>query len=117
EIRIPPLRERPEDILPLAEVFLEDLGRSMGRPAAGISRDAREWLIDYPWPGNVRELRNAIERAILLCDGGLITRDHLPAAAARIRSPRPLDAGAAAVAPPPAGDLDLEAVERGLIEQ
>ncbi len=52
----------------------------MGRPAAGISRDAREWLLAYPWPGNVRELRNAIERAILLCDGGLITRDHLPAA-------------------------------------
>ncbi|HYU16356.1 MAG TPA: sigma 54-interacting transcriptional regulator, partial [Candidatus Acidoferrum sp.] len=73
-IHIPPLRQRPEDILPLAETFLEDLGRTMGRPAAGISRDAREWLLEYPWPGNVRELRNAIERAILLCDGGLITR-------------------------------------------
>jgi DNA-binding NtrC family response regulator len=55
-----------------------DLGRSMGRPAAGISRDAREWMLSHPWPGNVRELKNAIERAILLCDGGLITRDHLP---------------------------------------
>jgi len=51
----------------------------MGRPAAGISRDAREWLLSYSWPGNARELKNAIERAILLCDGGLITRDHLPA--------------------------------------
>ena len=77
-ISIDPLRSRKEDILPLAEVFLDDLGRTMGRPAAGISRDAREWLLDYGWPGNVRELRNAIERAILLCDGGLITRDHLP---------------------------------------
>jgi transcriptional regulator with GAF, ATPase, and Fis domain len=78
QIHIAPLRERPEDILPLGEAFLEDLGRTMGRPAAGISRDAREWLLAYPWPGNVRELRNAIERAILLCDGGLITHDHLP---------------------------------------
>ncbi len=59
----------------------------MGRPAAGISRDAREWLLAYAWPGNVRELRNAIERAILLCDGGLITREHLPAAVAAPTAP------------------------------
>ncbi len=63
----------------------------MGRPAAGISRDAREWLLAYAWPGNVRELRNAIERAILLCDGGLITREHLPAAVGR---PAPAAPGA-----------------------
>jgi transcriptional regulator with PAS, ATPase and Fis domain len=79
QIHIPALRDRRQDILPLAEAFLEDLGRNMGRPAAGISRDAREWLLSHAWPGNVRELRNAIERAILLCDGGLITHDHLPA--------------------------------------
>src|SRR5262249_1338650 len=78
QIPIAPVRERKDDILPLAEACLLDLGRSMGRPAAGISRDAREWMLSYPWPGNVRELKNAIERAILLCDGGLITRDHLP---------------------------------------
>ena len=93
EIAIPPLRQRPEDILPLAQSFLEELGESMGRPAAGISRDAREWLLAHSWPGNVRELRNAIERAILLCDGGLITREHLPAAVARPEAPR--GAGAA----------------------
>ncbi|HEY2955339.1 MAG TPA: sigma 54-interacting transcriptional regulator, partial [Candidatus Eisenbacteria bacterium] len=80
EIQVPPLRARGEDILPLAEAFVEDLGKTMGRPAAGISRDAREWLLAYLWPGNVRELRNAIERAILLCDGGLISHEHLPAA-------------------------------------
>jgi transcriptional regulator with GAF, ATPase, and Fis domain len=83
QIQIAPLRQRGEDILPLAEGFLTDLGRTMGRPAAGISRDAREWLLSYSWPGNARELRNAIERAILLCDGGLITRDHLPVPMAR----------------------------------
>jgi len=78
QIAIAPLRERREDVLPLAEMFLEDLGRTMGRPAAGISQEARAWLLEHPWPGNVRELRNAIERAILLCDGGLVTTAHLP---------------------------------------
>jgi transcriptional regulator with GAF, ATPase, and Fis domain len=116
EIRVPSLRERPEDILPLAESFLEDLGKAMGRPAAGISRDGRAWLLEYPWPGNVRELRNAIERAILLCDGGLITRQHLPAL-----SWTPAPAKAAAVLEPVTplvpGSVDLEAVDKGYIEQ
>jgi len=120
EIRIPPLRERPADTLPLAESFLAELGQTMGRPAAGISRDAREWLLDYPWPGNVRELRNAIERAILLCDGGLITREHLPAGLSRPADVAYEAAGTeplAAAAPLPAGGVDLEAVERGYIER
>src|SRR5439155_5318606 len=119
EIPIAPLRERPEDILALADAFLEDLGRTMGRPAAGISRDAREWLVAYAWPGNVRELRNAIERAILLCDGGLIAREHLPtvvsrngeAAAARGNG----SAGHDGIHP--GTGMDLGAVERGLVEK
>jgi DNA-binding NtrC family response regulator len=78
EIHLPPLRERRDDILPMAEAFLEEVGRSVGRPAAGISRDALSALLAYPFPGNVRELRNAIERATIMCDGGLITVDHLP---------------------------------------
>ncbi len=88
----------------------------MGRPAAGISRDAREWLLAYHWPGNVRELRNAIERAILLCDGGLITRDHLPAALGR---PAALPAGGDldTAAPLPAGGVDLEDVEKSFVER
>jgi transcriptional regulator with GAF, ATPase, and Fis domain len=77
EIRIPALRERPEDILPLAGAFLEEIGAELGRPAAGISRDAREALLRYAWPGNVRELRNVLERASILCDGGLVTHEHL----------------------------------------
>jgi transcriptional regulator with GAF, ATPase, and Fis domain len=135
EIALPPLRERPEDILELAEVFLEDLGRTMGRPAAGISRDARDWILAYPWPGNVRELRNAIERAILLCDGGLITRDHLPAAVGRPEPARPPAANGAGPlaaagvgpgagsspfdpgAPLPPGGVDLDEVERTLVEK
>ncbi|HKY32387.1 MAG TPA: sigma 54-interacting transcriptional regulator [Candidatus Polarisedimenticolia bacterium] len=121
-IPLPPLRERREDILPMAESFLQDLGRTMGRPAAGISRDAREFLMGHAWPGNARELRNAIERAILLCDGGLITREHLPAAPGR-----PAPAGGAAAqagngspdpaAPLPPGGVDLESVDRQFVER
>jgi two-component system NtrC family response regulator len=117
-VHISPLRERTEDILPLAETFLDELGRTMGRPAAGISRDAREWLLAHPWPGNVRELRNAIERAILLCDGGLITRVHLPQPQVRL-------AALAAVAngdhgnrrPQATEDLNIDVVERGLVAE
>jgi len=119
EIRLPALRDRPEDIPLLADTFLGDLGRAMGRPAAGISRDAEQWLLEYDWPGNVRELRNAIERAILLCDGGLITRDHLPAltrrppAAVAKRTNGHVDPEAAL----PTGGVDLEALERDFVEK
>jgi DNA-binding NtrC family response regulator len=78
EIDLPPLRERQQDILPMAEAFLDEIGALIGRKAAGISRDAHVALQSYRWPGNVRELRNALERAIILCDGGLITLEHLP---------------------------------------
>jgi Nif-specific regulatory protein len=113
EIHVPALRERPEDILPMADAFVEELGRTMGRPAAGISKDARDWLLAYAWPGNVRELRNAIERAILLCDGGLITHEHMPTVVAR---PKPAPAGPSAPAAslPPEG-VDLEAMEKGFV--
>ena len=78
EIGLPPLRERQPDILPMAEAFLEEIGALVGRKAAGISREASTALQTYDWPGNVRELRNALERAVILCDGGLITLEHLP---------------------------------------
>ena len=76
-IRLPPLRDRPADILPLSEAFLAEIGRGLGRPPGGISRQARKLLVEYHWPGNVRELRNILERSAILCDGGLITEDHL----------------------------------------
>jgi two-component system NtrC family response regulator len=119
EIHIPPLRERPDDILPLAESFLEELGPTVGRPAAGISRDAREWLLSYPWPGNARELRNAIERAILHCDGGLITREHLPAAVGRPEAARSSGGNGLLdpATPLPPGGVDLENLDRGLVEK
>src|SRR6185503_3032658 len=104
-IALPPLRERTEDILPLAEVFLEELGPRVGRPAAGISRAAREILLAYAWPGNVRELRNVLERATILCEGGLITNEHLPIELARREeASRP----AAPASDFPAGGVDLQ---------
>jgi transcriptional regulator with GAF, ATPase, and Fis domain len=77
DIRVTPLRERRADILPLSEAFLQEIAKSFGRPPAGLTRDAREALLHHHWPGNVRELRNALERAAILCEGGLITARHL----------------------------------------
>jgi transcriptional regulator with GAF, ATPase, and Fis domain len=77
DIRIPPLRERPADVLPLSETFLQEIGKSFGRPPAGLTKDAREALLGHEWPGNVRELRNALERAAILAEGGLIHTQHL----------------------------------------
>ncbi|HEU4394526.1 MAG TPA: sigma-54-dependent Fis family transcriptional regulator [Planctomycetota bacterium] len=113
EIRLPPLRERPDDILPLAEAFLDEVGAVVGRPAAGISRDAREVLLGYRWPGNVRELRNVLERATILCDGGLIAADHLPRELSRAEGVvRDGPVGAVAAL---AGGFNLEAAEKDLI--
>jgi DNA-binding NtrC family response regulator len=77
DIQIPPLRERPSDIAPLTETFLLEIGRAFGRPPAGLTREARQALLQYQWPGNVRELRNVLERAAILCEGGLIDANHL----------------------------------------
>jgi len=113
EIGLPPLRERPDDILPLAEAFLEELGSAVGRPAGGISREAREVLLGYRWPGNVRELRNVLERATILCDGGLVAAEHLPRELSR-PEPAAGDGKATAGAPAP-GSFNLEAAEKDLI--
>ena len=77
DIQIPPLRDRSSDIVPLSEAFLQEIGRSFGRPAADLTRDARQALLQYHWPGNVRELRNVLERAAILCEGALIDTNHL----------------------------------------
>jgi two-component system response regulator HydG len=79
EFNIPPLRERPEDILPLAGLFLQELSEGKTRLSPAVA----DWLVRYSWPGNVRELRNAMERAALLCLGELVLPEHLPS---RVRS-------------------------------
>jgi transcriptional regulator with PAS, ATPase and Fis domain len=77
DICLPPMRERDGDVELLADAFLQSLARSMGRPAARLSPEAREHLRSYTWPGNVRELHNALERAVILSGGALIEASHL----------------------------------------
>src|SRR4029079_4748001 len=66
EIRLPPLRERREDILPLAQYFLKRHAARCGKPRGGFTDEAAALLRGYDWPGNVRELDHAVERAVLL---------------------------------------------------
>jgi DNA-binding NtrC family response regulator len=74
ELRVPALRERRDDILPLARKFASGFA---GRPVR-LSPQAMQCLLSYSWPGNVRELRNAIQRACLLCRGDMVMPEHLP---------------------------------------
>jgi transcriptional regulator with GAF, ATPase, and Fis domain len=76
-VHLPPLRERGEDVVLLAQEFVRRLGERMGKGEPGLSRDARELLVTYAWPGNIRELQNAIERALIVSDTGLITAAQL----------------------------------------
>jgi transcriptional regulator with PAS, ATPase and Fis domain len=88
DIRMPPLRERRGDIPLLTDAFLEGFHRSTGCASAGLTPDARELLVGYEWPGNVRELHNALERAAILCEGGLITGEHLSLRSTSVAAPR-----------------------------
>jgi Nif-specific regulatory protein len=129
DIPLPPLRERREDIGLLTDAFLELIGRSVGRPAAGVTDEARRKLDGYAWPGNVRELRNVIERAVILCEGGLIESAHLPlsvvgdggdgrdVAGAAGAVPIAAASAAAASGPPRTKPTTLEAAERDMIVQ
>jgi two-component system response regulator FlrC len=98
-VRLPPLRERRQDILPLAETLLATITADIGRPPLRLGDDARARIVTAPWPGNVRELANALERAAILAHGDTIRaadielRDRRPVAAAPVaaRGPRTLD--------------------------
>jgi DNA-binding NtrC family response regulator len=76
---LPPLRERPEDIVPLVKHFLARVSAEAGRPVAEVDGEAMSCMTHYPWPGNIRELQNAISRAVILCRNDRITRADLPA--------------------------------------
>jgi len=71
-IRLPPLRERIEDVPLLAQEFLDRLSHELGRGVSGISEEALRLLMDHAWPGNVRELENAVERALVTCKSGVL---------------------------------------------
>jgi len=77
-IRIPPLRERREDILPLLDHFLRTYAAANDKTIRGVTREARDWVLKYDYPGNIRELENLVERAVVLCRGEVIDLDDLP---------------------------------------
>jgi Nif-specific regulatory protein len=77
-IYLPPLRERKDDIMQLADYFLEKISAENNKHITRISTPAIEMLTRYHWPGNIREVENCIERAVLLCDGDVIRSEHLP---------------------------------------
>jgi len=118
-LHIVPLRERTDDLLPLARHFLGFFAAKYGRPpVTGFSGDAERLLLAYRWPGNVRELRNVMERLVVLGGGEEVQAEHLPKEILRLR-PEP---AAARLASPerivlPEGGLSLDALERDLIEQ
>lgn len=88
EIRLPPLRERKEDIPLLCEALLQKSATGKQKQIKGMSESALGLLIDYPWPGNVRELENVLERAVTLAQGDKVTLDDLPQAIREIRGER-----------------------------
>jgi DNA-binding NtrC family response regulator len=77
-IRIPPLRERPSDILPLAKYFMQRYNEEFHKNVQKISKGVEDFLGNYNWPGNVRELKNVIERAMILVEGDTLLMEHLP---------------------------------------
>jgi two-component system response regulator HydG len=109
-LRVPALRERPGDIELLVRHFLRTIAKETGKHVTGITDDALRQLAAYPWPGNVRELENAVERAIVLCDGETLGRGEFP-----IEGPAPAAAAPAAAN----GSLDrvLADTEKRLIQE
>jgi DNA-binding NtrC family response regulator len=118
-IEISPLRQRKEDIAPLVAHMLERTARDLGRPVPQLTNDAFAILERYPWPGNAREVRNVIERLLILRTGNAAIRaDELPLEVRMGASGG--DAPGTSPGCPfvlPEGGVDLEAVERGLLEQ
>ncbi len=97
-IEIPPLRQRPEDIEPIASVLLGRVGARHGR-SVRMSPEALRALLECDWPGNVRELENVLEYAVTVCRGQTILPEDLPTLAAPREAPRRMDLGAAPPAP------------------
>jgi two-component system, NtrC family, response regulator AtoC len=115
-IRLPPLRERSDDIPTLAHHFIEKYNRRLNKAIEGITEQALLALRGYAWPGNIRELENVIERILLLADGPLITAQDLPEAirGTQPSPPAPQPPGLPAVATNGQGEAALPAGEGGL---
>jgi DNA-binding NtrC family response regulator len=115
EIRLPPLRDRREDIPYLVAAFVRDCAQRLERPISGVTAHAERLMQQASWPGNVRELRNVIERACLLSDGPILSERDLASAMARGSVPAAADSTDAAE-PPPSATL-LSTAQREQIER
>ena len=114
-IVIPPLRERAEDIVPLAESFLAHYNREFGRDVTGLTPSAESALLNYDWPGNVRELRNVMERAMLFSPGRSISAEDL-IIETQYTPGQSKRGGATRFKIPPEG-ISLEEVEKDFVRQ
>ena len=113
-IEMPPLRERKDDIVPLAGFFIRRFSAELKKKMDGIEPDAQKLLMRYNWPGNIRELENSIERAVLLCEGSQVTSADLRLG--ELSTSTPTGEGNPVVKIPPTG-IPLEEIERqALIE-
>jgi len=113
-IYLPPLRERPDDIIPLTEHFIAHFNREFSKHVKGISQMAAKFLTEYAWPGNVRELKNVVERAVILESEETLLLEHLPQEI--VLRTTGTSAGPITFRLPPEG-IDIEDVERELIRQ
>jgi transcriptional regulator with PAS, ATPase and Fis domain len=114
-IFIPPLRERKEDIMELANYFIKLFNSEFKKNVKGFSPIAMKMIMQYDWPGNIRELRNVIERAMIFEDEDMIMVERLPAEIIA-SSNRPNSTGSFEIRIPPDG-IDIEEVEKELIRQ
>jgi transcriptional regulator with PAS, ATPase and Fis domain len=113
-LRIPPLRERPDDILPLAKYFVQKYNEEFHKNIEKISEGVQAFFAAYRWPGNVRELKNVIERAMILGDGDTVIMEHLPAEILDLSSGQGKKTEGFRIPP---GGISLEKVEEDLVRQ
>jgi two-component system response regulator FlrC len=121
-LHLPPLRERPADIVPLARRFVARYAQAQGRPLPRFAADAEQRLLAYAWPGNVRELENVVQRAVILAAGELIEAAELDfgaATAAQVPPPSPAPHASQPLrqleALAPGADMDMKSLERAHI--
>lgn len=113
-IHLPPLRDRAEDILPLADLLLARICRDQGVPLRQLDKSARQLVLSARWQGNVRELSNALERAVILSDGDQLSADHFMMMQMGTPAPAPAAAAGRRTAPRPISDMEREAIVAAL---
>lgn len=118
-VEVPPLRSRPEDIIPIANYYINNLSKEFKKNISGISKEAEELLVNYHWPGNVRELKNVIERVFILEKDGPILPEHLPIEVTQSKGKpdTPEDADRSADFKLPENGISIEEAEKSFIIQ